>query len=200
MLHNHGDCVPGPAVCCDTLFAIGESIRDLALAGVNNPACFLDECHNPGVEGIVTIGQASSYPEPDLLTVSMQRLVPRTTNVPGAQGRTPGAITFISTWQVELIESGWITFEDAGDEQVGLPDPGYVQMLSLHSYAHAEQMFRSLANAVATGGIAHCQAGNCGASMGELFPVEPLGHLVGWRTSVMVPVDFSKVCDGPTPS
>lgn len=194
MLPNHYVCSPGGAVCCDTLFSVGEAILTHALAAVNNPACFLDECHAPNVDGIVTIGSASSYPQTDLLTVSMERMFPRQTQV--AQGRTPGAISYLSTWRVELVESGWVTFEDAGNEEVGLPDVGYVQLLALHSYSHAEQMFRRLTNALITGQIVDgCKGTNCGASMGDLVPIEPRGHLVGWRTSVTVPIDLSKNCD-----
>lgn len=194
MLPNYGDCTPGPAVCCDTLFTTGETILNHALAAVNNPDCYLDDCHAPHVEGIVTIGSSRSYPQTDLLTVSMARLTPRQTQI--AQGRTPGPISWLSIWNVELIESGWITFEDAGNEEVGLPDPGYVSLLALHSYSHAEQMYRRLANAVTNGTIGDgCKGGNCGASIGDLIPVEPMGHLVGWSTTVTVPIDLSKSCD-----
>lgn len=195
MLPNSENCTPGPVVCCDTLFSAGESILNHALDAVNNPACYLDECHAPHVEGIVTIGSASDYPQTDLLTVSLQRMYPRQTQP--AQGRTPGAISYLSNWRIELVESGWITFEEEGE----LPDPGYISALALHSYSHAEQMFRRLTNAVATGQIADgCKGANCGASMGDLEPIEPRGHLVGWRTSVTVPIDLSKACDGPAPS
>lgn len=199
MLPNSENCAPGPAVCCDTLFSVGESILAHALDAVNNPDCYLDECHAPHIDGMVTIGEASSYPQADLLTVSLDRMTPRQTQV--AQGRTTGIITWLSVWHVELIESGWITFEDAGNEQVGLPDPGYIQMLALHSYSHAEQMFRRLANVTINGTLADgCKGGNCGASIGDLVPIKPQGHLVGWSTKVTVPIDLSKACDGPTPT
>lgn len=192
MLPNRDGCVPGEAICCDVLFSVGESILEHALAGVSNPDCYLDECHNPHVDGIVTIGRASSYPQADLLTVSMERLSPRPTRSAG--GRTTGAITFVSVWQVELVESGWVTFEDAGNDEVALPDPSLVTMLAMHSYSHAEQMFRRIANAVSSGGIANCPAGNCGATLDDLVPIDPQGHLVGWRTTVTVPVNLSQPC------
>jgi hypothetical protein len=189
----YGDgCEPGDLICCDVLFSVGESIKDHALAGVNNPDCYLDECHNPNVDGIVTIGRASSYPQADLLTVSMERLSPR--QVRPAAGRATGSTSFVSVWQVELIESGWVTFEDAGEEEAALPDPGYVSALAMHSYSHAEQMFRRVANAVSSGKIAGCPGNNCGASLGDLTPIEPRGHLVGWTLTVTVPVDLSQPC------
>jgi hypothetical protein len=193
MLPNNEDCLPGPIVCCDTLFSAGHTILHHALDAINNADCYLNECDAPNMDGIVSIGGASNYPHADLLTVSLQRMYPRETRI--AQGRTPGATTFLSIWNVEFVETGWITFGEEGE----LPDPGMLEMLAMHSYSHAEQMFRRLRNAVTTGDIADgCKGGNCGASIGDLFPIEPRGHLVGWRTTVTVPIDFSKVCDGPT--
>jgi hypothetical protein len=194
MLPNSEECTPGPAVCCDALFSVGEKILAHALEAVNNPACYLDECHNPNIEGIVTLGRASSYPQADLLTCSMQRLFVKPAQ--NRQGQIAAAPAFLSTWELELIESGWVTFEDAGNEQVGIPDPGYIQMLALYSYSHAEQMFRRVANAIAVGDLG-CRGNGCGATIGDLVPVDPLGHLVGWRLSVTVPVDFTKDCTTP---
>jgi hypothetical protein len=195
MLPNSQDCLPGPFVCCDVLFTAGETILNVALDAINNADCYLDECHAPNMEGIVTIGPASNYPHADLLTVSMERMRARQTQI--AQGRTPNPSAQLSVWNVEFMESGWITFGEEGE----IPDPQFLQMLAMHSYGHAEQMYRRLVNAVATGTIAEgCKGGNCGASIGDLIPIDPRGHLVGWRTTVTVPIDLSKVCDGPTPS
>jgi hypothetical protein len=195
MLPNHDDCEPGPFVCCDTLFTAGAKIRDIALDAINNIECYLDDCNAPRIDGIVTIGPASSYPHADLLTVSLRRMRARQTQISQARPTIPSSQ--LSEWNVEFIESGWITFGEEGE----LPDPGYLEMLAMHSYSHAEQMYRRLVNAVATGTIAEgCKGGNCAASIGDLEPIDPLGHLVGWKTTAIVPVDLSKVCDGPTPS
>lgn len=192
MLPNSETCIPGPDVACDQLFSIGESILAVAMDAVNNQGGYTDECSAPNVDGMVVVGRPDGYPQLDIIIVSMARLNPRPN--PSSAGRPTAPFTFESTWIVRLIETGWVTFEDAGDEEPAIPDPGFLSALSLHSYAHAEQMFRALANAISTGAIAGCPQGSCHASIRDLLPVDPQGHTVGWETSVTIPVDLSKSC------
>lgn len=193
MLPNSADCTPGSSVACDQLFAVGESILQVAFDAVNNEGAYVNECDHPNVDGMVVVGRADGYPQTDIIIVSMARLTPRL-NAASTTSRPTAPLSFDSVWNVRLVETGWVTFEDGGDEEVIIPDPGFITALALHSYGHAEQMYRALANAVSIGTLANCAKGRCQATIRELAPVDPMGHTVGWETIVQVPIDLSQPC------
>lgn len=186
------DCSDDPIVCCTHLFDIGEQLKDLAVAAINNPDCFDSDCANPHVEGIVTVGRPYGY-APDLVIVWLERVGPSPLST-DQRGNTRPTVMWRSVWNIQVIESGWETFDPDGDDII-LSDPGVINALAKASYSHAEQMYRRVANAVSRGLVGGCGQSNCWKQLGDLTPIAPEGLNVGWTMQVGVSADFDRHCE-----
>ena len=196
MLPYGNGCTPDGEVVCSALFTVGESILDVALKGLNDYS-YADACDAPMIEGIVTVGRATGY-EPDMVIVSLSSFGPS----PGSfdsRGNLPNRAVWRASWDIQLIETGWSTFVEGGDDEIVLAPPHLIHANAGYSYSHAEMMYRPLAAAVMGRTLeGMCGEAGCFSSIGDLVPVDPDGHTVGWRTSCVVEVDISRGCNGGT--
>ena len=192
MLPYGNGCTPDGEIVCSSIFAVGTSIMNVALNALNNYP-YANACDAPSIEGIVTIGRAVGY-EPDMLTVALQNFGPS----PGSRdsrGNLPNRVVWRATWQVRLVESGWLTFLEAGDDEIVMSPADLIHANAAYSYSHAEMMYRALANAVLGRKIpGACKESSCFADLADLTPVDPDGHTVGWETSCTVEIDISQSC------
>jgi hypothetical protein len=185
------ECSDDPIVCCTHLFDVGEQIKDIALEAVNNPDCYDEVCAAPNVEGIVTIGRASGYP-PDLVTVSLVSFGPSVRSNDN-RNNTRAAITWRAMWNIQLVESGWQTFEDLDDDIV-MVDPAVFTAMTKASMSHAEQMYRRVVNAALRNQLGGCGKVGCWKHIGDLFPVDPSGLTVGWSFQLGIGIDLDRSC------
>lgn len=196
----HG-CEPGDVVCCNTFFATGEAILDLGLAAVNDESCYPDECEAPKIEGFVTMGRGQEYPIFDALIVSFMALSP-TPRSSDAHRNISGAPLWRITWQVKLVESGWMVFVPSDDEEVVPAPPELIHSNARHAFSHIESLYRALANAVITRslpGLCGSEVDqSCYANISELTPLEPSGITVGWVFTITHDIDLRGGCVGPS--
>ena len=60
-----------------------------------------------------------------------------------------------------------------------------------HAYSHAESLYRAVADAVLQRQVkGGCKDNGCFASVGNLLPVEPDGHTVGWQFTCELEIDM----------
>lgn len=183
------ECACDVDPCCTSVFCIGRALKDVALEAVNDGGCYNDSCAAPNVDGIVTVGRGDGY-EPDMVIVSLLQLAtsPRSAD---QRGNMPGTVLFRAEWQIRLTESGWITFIETDNEPQMLA-PDLIEANAAHSYSHAEQMYRAVADAVLTRKVVGCNdRASCFAAVGPLVPLDPGGHTVGWQMTVTLEVDLN---------
>ena len=97
-----------------------------------------------------------------------------------------------------MIE-GIVTVGEGGDDEIVRAPPHLIHANAGYSYSHAEMMYRPLAAAVMGRTLeGMCGEAGCFSSIGDLVPVDPDGHTVGWQTSCVVEVDISRGCNGGT--
>ena len=178
-------------MCCTSIFDLGHSILDVALCAINDEACVASPCEFPGMDGIVTVGDGRGYADVDLMTVALQSLRP------DSQQAKRQSTRFVASWQIQFVESNWLTFVEGDNNEIVPADPGLIQLLASYSYSHAEQVYRAVLQAILepTSAIIGCGR-ECGATVGPLFPLQPSGHTVGWQFLVDVPFDMSRNCSG----
>ncbi|WP_373067534.1 hypothetical protein [Gemmatimonas sp.] len=192
MLPYGNGCTPDGEVVCSSIFTVGESILNVALTAINGYP-YADACDAPMVEGVVTIGRAVGY-EPDMVTVALQNFGPSPRSRDD-RGNLPNRVMWRATWQIQLVESGWLTFLEAGDDEIVMAPSELIHANAAYSYSHAEMMYRALASAVLGRNIpGACEDNGCFADLGDLVPIDPDGHTVGWETSCSVEIDISKSC------
>jgi len=185
-----GACdIPDPT-CCMSLHDIANQILVAAHDAVL--ACQVDTaCEQGALVGYVAMGARTEDPVSDYLTVALARL-----DVPFISERNQKVQNFMpefrAFYRVTLLESGYPTPQDNGDEII-VPDPALVHAVAAHAYAHGEAMYRALAHAVAKGAIG---GPGCGVvRLGGLDPIQPSGGSTGWTVDLEIAVRFS----GPIP-
>jgi hypothetical protein len=180
-----GACdVPEPN-CCSDWFTMANTILEVAHGAV--VACQQDTaCEQASIIGYVHVGSRTEDPTSDYVTVKLARVAP-----PFVADRDRKMVStfpsFRATYVVSLLETGYPMVQDDGDE-IFVPDPGLVHVVSAHSYAHGEAMYRALANAVANGTIGGDGCGN--VRLGDLVPSGPSGGSAGWEATLEIEMRF----------
>lgn len=178
MLPN-ADCLTSDEVCCTTLYDIANNI----LVGLYEAML---ECYQPsfcnagGLIAYVTMGSGDDLVY-DALSVSIGSVRPSDGSV-NRNAMSPFR-SLLVTFDVRLIESGWPMAEVENGE-IFAPDPVEQNAIARHAYAHGERMYRKLLYMATSGGLMPQGSACTNAVVDSLFPMNPAGGTVGWRTSV----------------
>jgi hypothetical protein len=179
------DCYDGQDPCCDHMFVIADNILEIAHTAVVGCMIGLD-CLNP-LEGYISVGQRINDPASDYLVVSLIQIYP-------TQGSDLGngkmfIPLFRAEFQVRLLETGWpLAWND--DQEIIVPTAAEYSNAARFSFAHAQVMYKALANALVANELnPFCDAG-CFKSISNLVPVEPTGGSVGWECIITVDADL----------
>lgn len=174
--------MPIPDADCDTCSAtctsLYEVVGSVVAVAYEAVACQLDPALCDGFTGFVSHDEPN-HPEGDYVAGWIASLGVRDRNQNTSAGlMLPIAVAEIG---IKLMESGYPTITGEG-----APSFDSLTLAAMHSYSHAEAMFRKV--------IANIGAGSqnrilrdCGFSgVTALAPARPSGGLVGWRFTVTV--------------
>lgn len=176
-----GECVASQDVCCTSLYDVANHI----LAGVYESLleCFQPSfCNGNGLLAYVTMGNGDDLVL-DGLSVAVNDVRPSDGSIRYSQ--TSPMVTYMATFNVRLLESGWpMAYEDNGE--IFVPDPVDQNALARHAYGHGERMYRKLAYMASHGDLAPAGTPCSKAILMPLTPLNPSGGSIGWTTSVLM--------------
>lgn len=172
--------------CCDTLSAMADRIRTVALDGLCS--CLEASCADRTFRSFVSIGPVIQDPLGDSLIVHMPTFGP-TQGSSDPQGNLRPIANYRGDFEIRLLENGWPVIEvDEIGNVITVPDGDMINALSLHSMAHGERMYRALADAIQRREMfLSSQNPHIGKiQLSSLTPIQPLAYMVGWTATVRV--------------
>lgn len=176
-------CDPNSVDCCTVLSDIAAHLLDATHGALLE--CYRDPCLAP--TPYMTMGNGDDAVR-DSLTVSFStaEMTPGSLAA-GAPVRLP---MVTARFSVRLHESGWPTATITGDT-INPPDPAAQNRAAVQSFAHGEKMYRKLLHMQSTRQLVPATVKGCGpGAVGPLTPVPPRGGVVGWVTTVTIPVPW----------
>lgn len=191
---NCADDIPS-AVCCDSIFDIADRLRAVAYSSVM--ACLPETCE--GFRSYVTVGDRPSEPIGDALVVSIIDSVPTSQSRSSTGQTTLGATIQQARFDIWLTENGWpqARVDELGNV-ISVPPADLIHAVALHSYAHAEAMYRGVLEAYAKRTLfPQATFRNIHkVDIAGLFNVRPAAFTVGWRIPVTVQYMFNPMIAG----
>jgi hypothetical protein len=174
--------MPIPDADCDTCSATCTSLYELAgsvlAVAYEAVACQLDPALCDGFHGFVSHAEPNIL-DGDYVATWVSSLGVRDRN----QNTSAGLMLPIATAEIaiKLMESGFPTMTGEGS-----PSFESLTRAAMHSYSHAEAMFRKVVANIGAGGPNRILR-DCGFSgVSALVPARPSGGLVGWQFTVTV--------------
>ncbi len=167
--------------CCSDLSLIAAHLLD-ALHESLTP-CYPEACLVP--QPYLTMGQGDDGVGSSL-TVAVASALPTTGSSPnGTMVRLP---MVNAVFTIRLLEAGWPTVTVSGSD-IKAPDPVEQNRIALQVFGRGERLYRKLLHMNATRQLLPAEVKGCGAaSISQLVPIPPRGGVVGWSTTVTVPV------------
>lgn len=170
-----------PDPCCTDLSSIAYHLLTSLHEAISS--CYPEECLVP--TPYLTMGQGDDGVGSSL-TVAVASAVPTTASSPnGTLIRLP---MVNAVFTVRLLEAGWPTVAVVGSD-IRPPDPVDQNRFALQVFGRGERLYRKLLHMNATHQMLPDEVKGCGAaSISQLVPIPPRGGVVGWSTSVTIPV------------
>lgn len=179
-------------VCCDTWWLIGERIRTIAFQGVCQ--CIDPTCVDREFSSYSTEGEIFSILGESLVITFLGAGVSQGTTT-RAGGPRPTPITR-ARYRLELRENGWPlpVRQDSATETLVQADWQMLHVLSKHARGHAEKMWRSLVQSLATTNLTammfrptlHPHIMAKGVTLSDITPLANFGPQCGYKMDVTV--------------
>jgi hypothetical protein len=181
-------------VCCDSLHAIGDRIRSVALGALIE--CGTSDCRQREFRSYVTLGSIVD-PHGESLIVTM---LSAEIAFLSRQGGVPSNPVTRSVWRVELLENGWPQAKANERDRIEIPNWAAIHAAAAHVYSHGSMMWHALVDAASRRSELtammfrpstnpHIIQGNI--SVSSLRPLGPDAYQAGFWCQVTVDASFA---------
>lgn len=174
--------------CCNVVYDVAEHLLAQVYDALSN--CYDGDCDKP--QAYITVGFGDDGIQ-DALTVAIQQVTPSPATGTGRGGVSMYMGLYRCTYEIRLRESGWPMVQVEGNTIV-TPDPERQNALARHLFSHGEMMYRKihqLHNAFNL--VPSTMPRPANAIIGNLFPLNPSGGIVGWTCTLQLDLPWNRV-------